>query len=104
MTKTLQKPKPKKWPKVGSLGPIEKFHFDGRIGQILGLAPTVESVLYTKNLADWLGVSVQCVKVWRLRRTGPPNGKQGCAPAYSRDAVAQWLRDRQAALIKSAAK
>ena len=104
MTKTFQKQKPKQWPKVGSLGPIEKFHFDGRIGQILSLAPTVESVLYTKNLADWLGVSIQCVKVWRLRKTGPPHGKQGSCPAYSREIIEKWLKERQAFLIKSAAK
>jgi hypothetical protein len=96
MPKTLQKPKSKKV-KVANLGPIESFHFDRRISQILVVFPA-EPVLYTPDLARWFGISEMCAKIWRLRGCGPPFSKPSPhIVQYSRVIVIQWLKDRQQA-------
>ncbi len=100
MLKTLQKPKKII---ISKLGPVECYHFDRRISQILAI-PQSEAVLYTPDLAAWFGVSEICVKFWRLRKCGPPFKASSHVVRYSREAVEQWLRDRQATLANEVAK
>lgn len=101
MPKTFFKSKPKTL-KVRNLGPIESYHFDRRIPQILSFHPPA-NVLYSPDLAHWLGVSEIAVKFWRLRKCGPPYNKpRPHTVCYSRDVVEQWLSDRQATLAKAA--
>jgi predicted DNA-binding transcriptional regulator AlpA len=62
-------------------------------GQAIGADP--DMLLVTKQLAEWLGVSVQWLEIGRSRGDGPPYRRLGKrAIRYSVGDVLKWLEER----------
>jgi predicted DNA-binding transcriptional regulator AlpA len=75
-----------------------KFHLlDRRAPYIAGLAVGADpdKLLDTKQLAEWLGMSVQWLEIGRCNRYGPPYKRLGQkAVRYRVGDVLEWLEER----------
>lgn len=47
------------------------------------------------ELAQELGVSTDTLERWAIQRSGPPSARIGRRVYYRREAVIEWLRDRE---------
>ncbi len=54
-----------------------------------------DQLIDTKTLADWLGMSIQWCEIARRDGYGPPFQRFGHSVRYRRDAVIQWLEERE---------
>lgn len=52
-------------------------------------------LLTIQELAEWLTVSVGCVRAWRLRGDGPPAIRIGTALRWDPGEVDEWLNSRR---------
>jgi predicted DNA-binding transcriptional regulator AlpA len=61
------------------------------------MRPTVtrEPLWGVSDVAEFLGVPVKTVYMWRYQRTGPPAVRVGRFLKYRPSAVEQWLEDRE---------
>lgn len=48
-----------------------------------------------KGLAAELRVSIDTLRRWAAQRSGPPTTKVGARIFYRREAVIEWLRERE---------
>ena len=75
-----------------------KFHLLDRRAQYIGdqaIGANPEIFLNTKQLADWLGVSVQWLEIGRCKGYGPPYRRIGQkAIRYRVGDVLPWLEER----------
>jgi len=77
----------------------ERHHLDRRVGQLLATTPKTKTLLSTRQVADWLGVSDQWLEVGRVKGYGPPFERLGPRLIkYERSAVIKWLKQRQQAM------
>jgi predicted DNA-binding transcriptional regulator AlpA len=53
--------------------------------------------LTPKEVAEFMGISVQSLANWRTARRGPPWTKIETAVRYSKNALQRWLEDRTTA-------
>lgn len=61
-------------------------------------SPTqIEATWTIDDVAVFLRVSVETLRYWRKRRTGPPVARLGKHLRYLPDDVRQWLRQQTAA-------
>jgi predicted DNA-binding transcriptional regulator AlpA len=77
-----------------------RHHLDRRIDQISSspcAAGSDDDLLTTKEMARWLGVSVQWLETGRMKGWGPPFLKLGPKMIrYHRGSGRQWLQSREA--------
>jgi predicted DNA-binding transcriptional regulator AlpA len=73
-----------------------KHHIDKRADRIAGAdIGADDELLSTKQVADWLGVSVQWVEIGRSKNYGPRFEKISArCVRYRRGDVLQWLKAR----------
>jgi predicted DNA-binding transcriptional regulator AlpA len=70
-------------------------HLDKRAGELAAGDGDDDELLSSRQLADWLGVSVQWVEIGRTRGYGPPFLRLGPRMVrYRRGPVRKWLRKR----------
>jgi len=85
-------------PQTTSRGPKPgTHHIDRRADALLAANDDggPDDLLSTKDLAAWLGLNPQTVKLWRLRGTGPKFVKLGAQRVrYRRGDVLSWLKQR----------
>jgi predicted DNA-binding transcriptional regulator AlpA len=78
--------------------PPKSFHLDKRAANIAARVAEhdPDQLIDTPALADLLGVSVQWIKLSRMRGFGVPFIKIGPHRIrYRRDAIAAWLQERE---------
>lgn len=75
--------------------PPTRHHLDRRAGQLAACDGPGDQLISTKQLADWLGMSVQWCEAARKRGEGPPFARYGARIRYRRDAVRAWLMERE---------
>jgi predicted DNA-binding transcriptional regulator AlpA len=56
---------------------------------------TADRLLDTDEVAEYLGIPPNSLKMWRYRRTGPPWLKLGRHVRYRLTAIEQWLDDQE---------
>lgn len=56
---------------------------------------TIQRLLTTAEVAQFLGVPVKTLHQWRYRRTGPPAARVGRHLRYDPADLAEWLRGRK---------
>lgn len=77
---------------------MPKHHLDKRAAELIAAgAGDPDDLLTTKDVAAWFGVSKQWLEINRSKGDGPPFIKLGRMVRYRRDAVLQWLDERQRA-------
>jgi len=54
----------------------------------------IENLLNEHDVADLTGLSVACVRRWRLLRQGPKYLKIGAAVRYRPEDISAWLESR----------
>jgi hypothetical protein len=77
---------------------LPKHHLDKRAGDLIAAGGgDTDDLLTTKQVATWLGVSVQWLEIGRSKGYGPPfvrlAKKRGVR--YKRSTVLKWLAERE---------
>ena len=73
-----------------------KHHLDRRIETLISAPGGEDDLLDTRQVADWLGVSMQWVEIGRSQGYGPPFRKISTRMIrYLRSDVLAWLRKRK---------
>jgi len=74
----------------------KKHHIDRRVDQIVAVnAGAADDLLDTRQVADWLGVSIQWVEIGRSKNYGPPFKRLTARTfRYLRGDVLKWLKAR----------
>lgn len=76
-------------------GGIVQESEDQRHGASDNQASVLADWISREDLAVELGLSLQTLKRWAMRREGPPWMKVGRKVLYNRDSVKEWLRSRE---------
>lgn len=73
---------------------------EGAVHSIQPSDPLLGEWMDRDELASQLGISVATLTRWGSARQGPPFTKIGRRSLYRREAVRQWLRDREVAPLE----
>lgn len=57
-------------------------------------------ILGSKQVSEWTGVPVGTLRYWRHANEGPASFTLGRRVVYRRDAVEQWIDDRERATLR----